>query len=115
MNTPVSRLFAATFAACAACVAHAESRALDPASLWLGGYFTNADFTLRASADAGNIDTGRVDLASGHETLGRARLDLVFWESQGSRSTTTRSAARAATCSTSRSRTRARRTTCIPR
>lgn len=83
MNTPVPRLLAATIASCAASLAHAESRALDPASLWLGGYFTNADFTLRASTDAGNLDTGRVDLASGHETLGRARLDLVFWESQG--------------------------------
>lgn len=66
-----------------ATAAHAESRALDPASLWLGGYFANADLAIRASTAAGDVDTGRVDLASGHETLGRARLDLVFWESQG--------------------------------
>ncbi|HEY6942627.1 hypothetical protein [Dokdonella sp.] len=83
MTTACSRLFAATLAVFATDAARAESRALDPASLWLGGYFTNADLAIRASTDPGGIDTGRVDLASGHETVGRARLDLVFWESQG--------------------------------
>src|SRR5689334_7373068 len=83
VTTVCSRLFAAILVSGAAAAAHAESRALDPASLWLGGYFTNADLSIHASTDAGNLDTGRVDLASGHETLGRARLDLVFWESQG--------------------------------
>ncbi|MBA8884777.1 hypothetical protein [Dokdonella fugitiva] len=81
-----SRWIAAALVAGTATAAHAESRALDPASLWLGGYYTNADLSIRASADAGSlgtVDTGRVHLASGHETLARARLDLVFWESQG--------------------------------
>ncbi|HEU4614531.1 MAG TPA: hypothetical protein VFS15_20690, partial [Kofleriaceae bacterium] len=83
MTTARCRLFAATLAAFALESAHAESRALDSASLWLGGYFTDADLAIRASTDGGDIDTGKVDLASGHETLGRARLDLVFGGSQG--------------------------------
>jgi len=70
--------------AAAAGGAHAEtSRALDPVSLWIGGYRANADLSISASTDPGDVDTGRVGLTEGHETIGRARLDLVFLESQG--------------------------------
>ena len=78
------RLLFALAAATAAVTAHADvSRALDPVSLWLGGYRANADLSIHASSDPGDIDTGTVGLTSGEETIGRARLDFVFLDNQG--------------------------------
>jgi len=65
-------------------VAFADSSpALDRVSLWLGGYYANTDVELGARLREGNIGTGKVDLATGHETVGRARLDFLVLDSQG--------------------------------
>ncbi|MEP7041708.1 MAG: hypothetical protein ABI843_01520 [Dokdonella sp.] len=59
------------------------SPALDRVSLWLGGYYLDTDVALKASTPAGDISTGKVDLESGHETVGRARLDFLLFDNQG--------------------------------
>lgn len=68
----------------AAASAHADtSRVLDPVSFWIGGYRANADLSIAASSDPGDVDTGKVGLTEGHETIGRARVDFTFFDSQG--------------------------------
>ena len=59
------------------------SPALDRVSLWLGGYYLNTDVALKASTPGGELSTGKLDLAEGHETVGRARLDFLFLDNQG--------------------------------
>jgi len=59
------------------------SPALDRVSLWLGGYYLNTDVAVKASTRGGDISTGKLDLASGHETVGRARLDFLVFDNQG--------------------------------
>lgn len=79
-----ARLLVVPAAFAAAATAHADTpRALDAVSLWLGGYRANADLSIHASTDPGAVDTGKVELTSGRETIGRARLDVVFLGSQG--------------------------------
>lgn len=57
------------------------SPALDRVSIWLGGSYLNTDAHLKA--DSGDLSTGRLDLGSGHESVARARLDLLLFDSQG--------------------------------
>ena len=59
------------------------SPALDRVSLWLGGYSLDTEIALDARNTAGNVSTGKVNLDSGNETVGRARLDFLFLDSQG--------------------------------
>ena len=59
------------------------SAALDRVSLWLGGYYSTTDVTIEARDHTNNDTTGRVDLTSGHENVGRARLDVLIMDSQG--------------------------------
>lgn len=59
------------------------SQALDRVSIWLGGYYLDTDVKVSASDASGDISTGKVDLTSGHETVGRARIDFLFLGSQG--------------------------------
>lgn len=71
-------------AAFAAGSAHADtSRVLDPVSLWVGAYRANADLSIAASSDPGDVATGKVNLTEGSETIGRARADFVFFDNQG--------------------------------
>lgn len=61
------------------------SPALDRVSLWLGGYYANTDVDIKASTNAiGNeVHSGKLSLDSGNETVGRARLDFLIFDSQG--------------------------------
>lgn len=59
------------------------SPALDRVSLWLGGYYTHADLSIEARGRSTDLTTGRVDLTNGHESVGRARLDMLIGDSQG--------------------------------
>jgi len=60
-----------------------HSPALDPVSIWIGGYYANAEASLGAKTPVGNVSTGALDLQDGDETVGRARLDLLFFDTQG--------------------------------
>jgi len=59
------------------------SPALDRVSLWVGAYLVDTKVSLDARNASGSISTGKVDLDSGNETIGRARLDFLFLDSQG--------------------------------
>jgi hypothetical protein len=65
-------------------LAHAElPPSLDRVSLWLGGYFPDTALTLRAATVDGSLATGELELASGHETVGRARAEFLLFDRQG--------------------------------
>ncbi|MEP6939046.1 MAG: hypothetical protein ABI846_04730 [Rudaea sp.] len=59
------------------------AQALDRVSLWLGGYSLDTKVSVDARNAAGDISTGKVDLDSGNETVGRARIDFLVFDSQG--------------------------------
>jgi hypothetical protein len=83
---PLARVLLCAGLAATATSAWADpSPALDRVSLWLGGYYANADVGLKASTDVlgDTVRTGKLDLESGHETVGRARLDFLIFDSQG--------------------------------
>lgn len=61
----------------------APAPALDRVSLWLGGYYTHNDLGIAAERRDLGLSTGEVDLNSGHETVGRARLDLLLGDHHG--------------------------------
>ncbi|RYD15503.1 MAG: hypothetical protein EOP90_08955 [Lysobacteraceae bacterium] len=70
--------------ALACCSGHSaaqHSPALDRASLWIGGY--RVDTGLRLEAEHDDIGGGSLDFAGDHETIGRARLDLLVGDGQG--------------------------------
>lgn len=67
----------------ASAVAHADSQALDPVSIWLGGYYANTEVNLDAKTRDGNLSTGKIQLEEGDDTVGRARLDVLLFGSQG--------------------------------
>jgi len=60
-----------------------ESQALDRVSLWLGGYSLDTKISVDARNASGNLSTGKVDLDSGNQTVGRARVDFLVFDSQG--------------------------------
>jgi hypothetical protein len=60
-----------------------DSLALDPVSIWLGGYYANTEVGLDAKARGIDADTGKITLAEGDETVARARLDVLLFGSQG--------------------------------
>lgn len=68
--------------ACGCGLARAQhSPALDRASLWIGAYLADTELRLEAAHD--DVGNGGVDFAGDHETIGRARLDLLLGEGQG--------------------------------
>jgi len=56
---------------------------LDNVSVWLGGYYANTEVDLDAKTRAGDLSTGRLELDEGHETVGRARVDFLLFNTQG--------------------------------
>ena len=73
-----------TAAALASATAFADpAPALDRVSLWLGGYYADTELSIEAHSRDDSLSTGRVDVTGGHATVGRARLDLLLWDSQG--------------------------------
>ncbi len=73
-----------TAAALGAAPARADSSpALDRVSLLLGGYYAQADLALEATSRTADLATGPVHLATGEDSVGRARLDLLLWDHQG--------------------------------
>ena len=64
-------------------VALADSPALDPVSLWIGGYYANTEVDLDAKTRAGDVTTGNLRLAEGDETVARVRLDVLLFGTQG--------------------------------
>lgn len=73
--------FALAIACCG--VAHAApSPALDRISVWLGGSNFDTSATLESTTtSAGSI--GKLDLGKGNQSVARARLDLLVFDSQG--------------------------------
>lgn len=59
------------------------SPALDRISLWLGGDYVDTQVSLNAATHDAAASTGNVDLTDGHEFIGRARADLLFFDTQG--------------------------------
>lgn len=64
--------------------AHADpSPALDRVGVWLGGYYANTDAELSASSDRYDIGRNKLEIGDGHDTVPRARLDVLIGDSQG--------------------------------
>ena len=57
--------------------------ALDPVSIWLGGYYANTEVDIAAKGNPIDAETGKIQLAEGDETVARARLDVLLFGSQG--------------------------------
>jgi hypothetical protein len=61
----------------------ADSLALDPVSIWLGGYYANTEVNIDAKTHDPDISTGKLQLEEGDDTVGRARLDVLLFGTQG--------------------------------
>lgn len=85
MISPRLALLAAPVLALAASQACAEdSLALDPVSVWLGGYYANTEVNVDAKTHSSpDLSTGKIQLEEGDDTVGRARLDVLLFGSQG--------------------------------
>jgi hypothetical protein len=84
MKPTTSAVLGCTLFASMSSVALAEgSLALDPVSIWLGGYYANTEVDLSAKGNAIDASTGKIQLAEGDETIARARLDVLLFGSQG--------------------------------
>lgn len=59
------------------------SLALDPVSIWLGGYYANTEVDVAAKGNPIDASTGQIKLAQGDETVARARLDVLLFGTQG--------------------------------
>lgn len=59
------------------------SLALDPVSIWLGGYYASTEVDVAAKGNSIDASTGRIELAEGDETVARARLDVLLFGTQG--------------------------------
>lgn len=79
----IARGMAMAFALCSSIASADPSPALDRVSLWLGGNYVDTQVSLNAATRDATVSTGNVDLADGHETIGRARADLLFFDTQG--------------------------------
>ena len=60
-----------------------ESLALDPVSIWLGGYYANTEVNVDAKTRDPDLSTGKIQLEEGDDTVGRARLDVLLFGTQG--------------------------------
>ena len=84
MKPTTSATLGAVLFAAASSTAMAEgSLALDPVSIWLGGYYANTEVDVAAKGNAIDASTGKIQLAEGDETIARARLDVLLFGSQG--------------------------------
>jgi len=65
--------------------AHADNagQALDRVSIWIGGYYPDTTFDIRGQAKAQQDAGSRLRVDAGRETIGRARLDFLVFDSQG--------------------------------
>lgn len=64
--------------------AHAEkSDAVDRVSVWLGGYQADAEGDLTITNAAETESTGKQRILEGADTIKRARIDFLLFESQG--------------------------------
>lgn len=62
--------------------AHAQSPALDRISVWVGGSDLDTKATLESSVrSVGSL--GKLDLGEGNQSIARARLDLLLFDTQG--------------------------------
>jgi len=78
------RLLVAYVAAACVPLAHADpSPALDRVGIWVGAYYpdTKIDFSVRENSTG--LDSGPLKFDAGNATLPRARLELLFLDSQG--------------------------------
>ncbi|MGH8173868.1 MAG: hypothetical protein ACREPX_12050 [Rhodanobacteraceae bacterium] len=75
--------FAGCALAAASPLALAEGQALDPVSIWLGGYYANTEVSVDAQTHDTDISTGKLTLDEDEEVVGRARLDVLLFGSQG--------------------------------
>ena len=65
-------------------LAHAEpSPALDRVSIWLGGYRPQIEGDLTLKSRDGTQNTGPQRVLEGHDTIYRARVDWLLFDSQG--------------------------------
>ncbi len=79
-----SALIAAPLLALASPLAFAgDSLALDPVSIWLGGYYANTEVNIDAKTHNPDLSTGKLQLEEGNDTVGRARLDVLLFGTQG--------------------------------
>lgn len=78
---PIALAIAASFIAQQARADH--SPALDRVSIWLGGYRADIEGYASIRNESNNLDTGEQKILSGKDTLQRARLDWLLFDSQG--------------------------------
>ena len=79
-----SAVIAAPLLALASPLVFAEdSLALDPVSISIGGYYANTEVNVDAKTHDPDISTGKVQLEEGDDTVGRARLDVLLFGTQG--------------------------------
>lgn len=84
MKPTTSATLAAVLMAAASSTAMAEgSLALDPVSIWLGGYYANTEVDVAAKGNPIDASTGKIQLHDGDETIARARLDVLLFGTQG--------------------------------
>jgi hypothetical protein len=74
--------FAGCLLAATSPLAVADGQALDPVSIWLGGYYANTEVDVHAETNDG-VSTGNVNLEKGDDTVARARVDVLLFGSQG--------------------------------
>lgn len=60
-----------------------NGQALDRVSIWLGGYHPDTTFDISGQANAQSDPASRLSIDAGRETIGRARLDFLVFDSQG--------------------------------
>ncbi|TAL24838.1 MAG: hypothetical protein EPO01_04895, partial [Aquabacterium sp.] len=77
---PIALAIAASFIAQQARADH--SPALDRVSIWLGGYRADIEGYASIRNESNNLDTGEQKILSGKDTLQRARLDWLLFDSQ---------------------------------
>lgn len=83
-RTTVRSLAACVLAAVCAPLVHADSSpALDRIGVWLGAYYPDTKIDFSARDNRSDLSTGPLKFDAGNITLPRARLDVLFLDSQG--------------------------------
>jgi len=59
------------------------AQALDRVSIWLGGYYPDTSLDIRGQSNTQSDLGGRLHVDADRETVGRARLDFLVFDSQG--------------------------------
>jgi len=76
-------VFCCCVLAAASPLAFADGQPLDPVSIWLGGYYVNTEVNVHANTNDGTLSSGDLNLEEGHDTVARARLDVLLFGTQG--------------------------------